>query len=107
MNRLLKIKPEHTKYIRLAAGLIILILGIVFMLFPFIPLGYLFVIAGLFLLAYQIPVLYKFINKIKQRDKKGRVEKVEKKINEKEEQLNKKIVAPEDVPHNSEKTKRD
>ena len=107
MNRFIKIKPEHTKYIRLATGLIILILGIVFMMFPFIPLGYLFVIAGLFLLAYQIPVLYKLINKIKHKDKKGRVEKVEKKINEKEEKLNQKIVIREEEPQNSEKTVRD
>ena len=68
---------------------------------------YFLFIAGLFLLAYQIPVLEKLIGKIKQKDKKGRVEKVEKKINEKEQKLNEKIVAPDEAHQNSEKTIRD
>lgn len=86
---------RHKKYIRLIAGTLILILGIVFMLFPFIPLGYLFVIAGVLLLAYEIPFLQKPLNKLKRKDKKGRVQKVEKKINKSEEVLENIIVEPE------------
>ncbi len=92
MNQLFKIKPKHKEYIRLVAGIIILILGLIFMLVPFIPLGYVFLIAGLFLLSYKIPFFRKIIDKIKRKDKKGRVEKVEKKIDEGEKVVDEKLV---------------
>ena len=79
------------KYIRLTAGIIFLILGAVFIVIPFIPLGYLFLIAGLFLLAYYIPSLNKILNKVRKKDKKGRVEKVEEKVNQGEKILNERI----------------
>lgn len=88
----IKIKPEHKKYIRLVAGLILLILGAVFILIPFIPLGYAFLIASLFLLASYIPPLNKLIEKIRSKDDKGRVVKVEKKINDGEKLVSKKLV---------------
>lgn len=88
----IKIKPEHKKYIRLVAGLILLILGAVFMLIPFIPLGYALLIASLFLLASYIPPLNKLIEKIRSKDDKGRVVKVEKKINDGEKLVSKKLV---------------
>jgi hypothetical protein len=88
-----KIKPQHKKYIRLVAGLILLILGSVFMLVPFIPLGYVFLIASLFLLASYFPPLKKLIDKIRSKDDKNRVGKVEEKINDGEEVVSKKIVA--------------
>lgn len=95
-----KIKPQHKKYIRLIMGLILLILGSIFMLIPFIPLGYAFLIASLFLLAYYIPPLHKFINKLRSRDKKDRVKKVEKKINEGEKLVSKKMTDDDDENNN-------
>lgn len=92
----LRIKPEHKKYIRLVAGLILLVLGGVFMLIPFIPLGYVFLIASLFLLASYFPPLKKLIDKIRSKDDKDRVGKVEKKINDGEEVVSKKIVADDE-----------
>lgn len=65
------------------------------MIVPFIPLGYIFLFAGLFLLAYRIPFLEKYLDKIRKKDKKGRVEKVEKKINKTEEKVDKKLVKNE------------
>jgi len=91
---------KQKKYFRLIAGIIILVLGIVFMLFPFIPLGYLFVIAGVLLLAYEIPFLQKPLNKIKRKDKKGRVQKVEEKINKSEEVLENMVIEPEKKDEN-------
>lgn len=91
----LRIKPEHKKYIRLVAGLILLVLGAVFMLIPFIPLGYAFLIASLFLLASYIPPLSRIIEKIRSKDEKNRVGKVEKKINDGEKIVSKKIVDEE------------
>ncbi|HTO34827.1 MAG TPA: hypothetical protein VFC92_02895 [Bacteroidales bacterium] len=95
MKKLISIKPEHKKYIRLVAGILILLLGGVFMLIPFIPLGYVLVFAGLFLLAQYVPFLRKLVDKLKKKDKKGRIEKVEKKINEAEEIIDEKLVEDE------------
>ena len=92
MKHIFKIKPKNKKYIRLVAGIVILVFGAVFMVVPFIPLGYAFLFAGLFLLSTEIPALKKFLNKIKRKDKKGRVEKVEKKIDEGEEYVDEKLV---------------
>ncbi len=88
----LKIKPEHKKYIRLVAGLILLVSGAIFMLIPFIPLGYIFLIASLFLLASYIPPLNRIIDKIRTKDEKDRVGKVEKKIYDGEKIVSENIV---------------
>lgn len=95
MKQWITIKPEHKKYIRLVAGIIAVLLGGVFMLIPFIPLGYVLLFAGLFLLAHYIPFLRKLVDKLKKKDHKGRVEKVEKKIEEGEEIVNQKLVDDE------------
>jgi hypothetical protein len=92
----MKMKPEHQKYIRLIAGLILLLLGAVFMLIPFIPLGYAFLIASLFLLASYIPPLNRIIEKIKQKDRKARVNKVEQKIQDGEKIVSKKLIKEEE-----------
>lgn len=81
------IKPEHKKYIRLVAGIIVLVLGVVFMLIPFIPLGYIFVFAGLLLLANYVPFLRKVVAKIKKKDKKGIVDKAENEIDKTEQKI--------------------
>jgi hypothetical protein len=95
MNRIFKIKPEHKKYLRPVAGGFILLLGIVFMVVPFIPLGYIFLFGGLFLLSTEIPLFKKWLNKAKSKDKKNRIEKAENIIDKKEEQLSEKIVKSE------------
>lgn len=95
-----KIKPEHKKYIRLVAGIIILILGAVFMIVPFIPLGYIFLFAGLFLLSFYIPAFKKPIDKLRKKDKKNRFDKVEDKIDKTEEKIDKKIVEDDDENQN-------
>jgi hypothetical protein len=96
MSSFFKIKPEHKKYIRTVVGIIILILGGVFMVVPFIPLGYIFLFGGLFLLSTKIPIFKKWLDKAKSKDKKGKIEKVEKIVDEKEEQLSEKIVESKD-----------
>jgi hypothetical protein len=101
MNKFFKIKPKHKKYIRPVIGIIILILGGIFMMVPFIPLGYIFLFGGLFLLSTKIPLFKKWLDKAKAKDDKGRIEKVEKKVNEKEEQLSDKIVMTEKERGNS------
>lgn len=104
MKNPFKIKPEHKKYVRLLAGIIILVLGAVFMVVPFIPLGYAFLFAGLFLLASYIPALNKLLDKIRKKDNKGRVEKVEQKIDEGEKIVDEKMVDDGEKNHTSEKT---
>ena len=71
--------PNLFKYIRLLIGLFVFILGAVFMFVPFIPLGYLLLASGLFLMAYETPCFKKLIDKLKSKDDKNRIEKVEKK----------------------------
>ncbi|MFW6371917.1 MAG: hypothetical protein ACOC10_12005 [Bacteroidota bacterium] len=95
MNSWIKIKPEHKKYLRPVVGAVILLLGAVFMVVPFIPLGYIFLFGGLFLLSTEIPIFKKWLEKAKSKDDKGRVEKVEKKVDKKEDQVSKKIVKSE------------
>ncbi len=82
-----KIDPKHKKYIRPVAGIVFLVLGSVFMLIPFIPLGYVMIFGGLFLLAFQLPFLQKWVNKIKHKDKKGRVDNMEKGIENTENRM--------------------
>jgi len=101
----IKIKPKHKKYIRLVVGIILLILGGIFMLVPFIPLGYVFLIASLFLLASYFPPLKKLIDKIRSKDDKDRVEKVEGKVNDGEEIISNKIVADDDDEKEDTKSK--
>lgn len=96
MKNIFKIKPKNKKYVRMVAAIIILVFGAVFMLVPFIPLGYIFVFAGLFLLASYIPPLNKVLNKIRKKDKKGRVDKVEEKIDEGEKIVDEKMVKDEE-----------
>jgi hypothetical protein len=77
------------------AGIIIVIFGAVFMMVPFIPLGYVFLIAGLMLLTSYIPPLKRLIEKFREKDDKNRVEKVEKKINDGEKIISERIVGEE------------
>ncbi len=84
-----KINPKYKKYIRPVAGIIFLAMGSVFMLIPFIPLGYIMIFIGLFLLAAQLPFLRKWIKKLKHKDDKGRVEKVENGIEDTENYMTK------------------
>jgi uncharacterized membrane protein YbaN (DUF454 family) len=96
MANLFKIKPEHKKHVRTVVGIIILILGGIFMVVPFIPLGYIFLFGGLFLLSTKVPLFKKWLEKAKSKDKKGKIEKVEKKVDEKEEKWSEKIVDSKD-----------
>ena len=91
----MKIKSKYKKYFRPVAGSLLLAVGIVFMLIPFIPIGYMFIIAGLFLLAYEIPALKKVLDKIKAKDSKGRVEKVEQKMKDGEQIVEEKFIEDE------------
>ena len=93
MNSFFKIKPEHKKHVRTVVGIIILILGGIFMVVPFIPLGYIFLFGGLFLLSTKVPIFKKWLEKAKSKDKKGKIEKM---VDEKEEQLTEKIVESND-----------
>ena len=92
----MKINSKYKKYIKLVIGVFVLCLGLVFMLLPFIPLGYIFVVAGLFLLAYEIPALKKQIDKLKEKDSKGRVAKVEEKLQEGDQIIEDKIIRDDD-----------
>jgi uncharacterized membrane protein YbaN (DUF454 family) len=69
------------KNLRLITGITILVLGIAFMVVPFIPLGYIFLFIGAFLLANKIPFLRKFMKWLKRKDDTGKLDKAEEKVN--------------------------
>jgi len=75
-----KLNPKIKKYIPPFFAAIILALGGVFMLVPFIPLGYIFIFIGLFMLSRYLPFVRKWINKLKKKDDNNMVEGVERKI---------------------------
>ncbi|MFW5656927.1 MAG: hypothetical protein ACOC2F_09025 [Bacteroidota bacterium] len=87
-----KLKPEYKKYVRIGISVILLILGAVFMLLPFIPLGYLFIIAGIFLLVPYVSFFKRWLDYFKKKDKKNRVERVEDKVNQTEDSIDNRIV---------------
>jgi len=92
MNDFFKRKPKLKNLLRPVVGIIILILGGIFMFLPFIPLGYILIFSGLFLLSTEIPLFKKWLEKAKTKDEKGRIEKVEKSVTKKEDQLSNKFI---------------
>lgn len=101
MHNFFKIKPQNKKYLRPVAGVVILLLGIIFMVVPFIPLGYIFVFGGLFLLSTRIPLFQKWLDKAKRHDKKNKIDKVEESVNKAEEKISRKIIIPDDEVNES------
>ena len=89
---ILKFKPEHKKYIRPVAATILMVLGIVFLFFPFIPLGYIFMFAALLLLAPYLPPVRRFLDYLRRKDNKDRVGEVEEKIAQSEEKFDEKYI---------------
>jgi hypothetical protein len=77
----MKFNPFRFPYSRVIYGVVLFILGCAFALLPMIPLGYVFLFASFFLLAKKIPIFNKVIVYFKKKDEKGRLVKVEKKIN--------------------------
>ncbi len=70
------------KHSRTIYGAISLVLGFAFFVVPMLPIGYIFLFAGSLLLAPKIPLFRKFMTWLKKKDKKGRLEKVEKKVDD-------------------------
>lgn len=73
---LFKFKNSRTVY-----GILCLLFGLIFVMLPFIPLGWALLFAGAFLLARKIPLFRRFLEWLKRKDKKGTFKKVERKIN--------------------------
>ena len=93
---MLGLKPHHKKYIRPVIGLILIITGSVFLLIPFIPLGYVMLITGAFFLAPVIPVLGRAIDKLKVHDDKNRIKKAESEMNKVEEKVDGFLIGEEE-----------
>lgn len=68
------------KYSRTIYGSIALVLGVVFALIPVIPIGYIFLFIGAFLLTHRIPIFRRFKRWLRKRDDKGRLKKIEQKM---------------------------
>jgi len=83
----MKSDKKLIKYIRIGLAVLLLALGAVFMLIPVIPLGYILLFAGLFLLVPYIPFLNKWLSFLKKKDHKNRINKAEEKINKVEDKI--------------------
>lgn len=85
------------KYARIVYGSIILVIGAVSMLLPMIPLGYIGLFVGAYLLHHRIPMLERLMDWLREKDKQGRLQRFEdrvdnffKKAEEEEEEEKKK-----------------
>jgi hypothetical protein len=77
----MKFKSLFTfKYARVVYGSIILAIGAATMLFPIIPMGYVGVFVGAYLLHHKIPFLERVMNWLRKKDKKGRLQGFEDKV---------------------------
>lgn len=83
-------EATQSTYLRYVLGILIGLLGVVFMFIPFIPIGYLLIFAALFILSPKIPFLRKYVRFLKRKDKDGRLNKLEKKINDLEKFIDRK-----------------
>lgn len=79
------------KHLRSIIGIVVLLFGIVFMFIPFIPLGYILLAVGAYLLAPWLPFMRKLLRYLKKKDKRDRIEKTEEKVDEVFEQIKEKL----------------
>lgn len=68
------------KYARVFYGTFTLILGGIFAMFPMIPLGYIFLFIGAYLLQHRIPIFRNLMKWLRKQDKKGRLQRFEDKV---------------------------
>lgn len=61
------------------------------MFLPFLPIGYLFILGGIILLAPSVPFLKRFLSYLKKKDNKGRVKKATDKFSEVTEKVENKV----------------
>ncbi len=65
------------KYARIVYGIIILIIGAISMVLPMIPLGYIGLFVGSYLLHHRVPPLRRVMDWLREKDKKGRLQRFE------------------------------
>ncbi|WP_339738489.1 hypothetical protein [uncultured Sunxiuqinia sp.] len=82
MNRLNNWKSKIKANIRYIIGGIVLLFGALFMFIPFIPLGYVFLGVGAFLLSPAIPALKRLIKFVEKKDPSDKIKKMEEKTDE-------------------------
>jgi hypothetical protein len=73
-------KKVKNKLVRIISGVLLLTLGAIFLIFPFIPLGYLFILIGLFTLSPLVPFFRREIDKLSRKDKRFRLLKIKNKL---------------------------
>lgn len=82
MNRLNIWKSKIKANIQYIIGGIVLLFGALFMFIPFIPLGYVFLGVGAFLLSPAIPALKRLIKFVEKKDPSDKIKKMEEKTDE-------------------------
>ena len=82
MSKAEALKKKLRKDLRYLIGGVIFFLGTVFMFVPFIPLGYLFLAIGAFLLSPVIPAFRKPVKFTEKKDKSNRIKRAEEKADQ-------------------------
>ncbi len=95
LKSIFKLKPKNTKNIRPVLGGLCILFGMIFMLVPFIPLGYILLFGGIFLLAPYIPVVDKLLKKIKNKDDKNRVQNAQNHVSHANDKISEKMTNEE------------
>jgi hypothetical protein len=80
-------------YIRWTAGLILLVLGIAFLFIPFIPLGYIMLLASIVVVGPQLPYYDKAIDWLAKKDKSNKVRILERKLRMLENKMENRIIS--------------
>ena len=88
---------KYRKYLKLAIALFILALGSIFMVIPFIPLGFIFLFGGIVLLIRYIPFLNRQLYQLKGKNKNMMMGKIEEKVYIIEERILKFLIREPDV----------
>jgi hypothetical protein len=68
------------KYARIVYGIMILLIGAVSMLLPMVPLGYIGLFVGAYLLHHRIPMLERLLDWLRKKDDKGRLQRFEDRV---------------------------
>ena len=82
MNRLNNWKSKIKANIRYIIGGMVLFFGALFMFVPFIPLGYVFLGIGAFLLSPAIPALKRLIRFAEKKDPTNKIKELEEKTDQ-------------------------
>lgn len=80
-------KQKKFNYLRIGVAAILIAAGVVFLFIPFLPLGYILIFSGLFLVARNTLLFKRIMHVFKKNGNKKKIEDAENKINDAERKI--------------------